>query len=135
MAFSGERYAVQLLTAATATNSPPSGASAGVEVNSLKFPEDGLLVLKSTAGSGTMTVTCRAWGYDLSLAAWFPLGTGAAATKGVINGGDAIGETEADTIAHGEILSGSRHLTRVYLEITAIGGTATAISAWLVARV
>lgn len=131
----GERNSVQLLTAATATNSPPSGAAAGVETNDLKFATDGVISLRSTAGSGTMTVTCRLWGYEASAAVWFPLGNGTGAGKGFLNGGAAITETEADTIAHAQVVYGIGHIDRVYIEITAIGGTSTAISAWLTARV
>lgn len=133
---------LQLLNAATATNSPPSGASAGVAL----YQKDGsatgisseideaLFLLKSTAGSDTMTVTVRLWGYSAVSAAWHPLGTGTASGKGVLNGGSAIAETGTDEISHAEAVSGLRHLDRLYAEITAIGGTSTAVSAWLVAK-
>ena len=130
---------VQLLTAATATNSPPSGATAGVPLRG-QVPgqasqfwdghDDGVIKVKSTAGSGTMTVTLRIWAYCPILSAWFPLGTNATmANRGVLNLGNPIGEDGADNIAHTEPVTGLSAFTRVYLEITAIGGTATAISA------
>jgi len=119
-----------LLTAATATNGAPSGATAGVAITQ---PCDrGLFMLKSTAGSGTMTVTIKLWGYNPTLATWAPLGVHAtAATKGILNGGNAIGETGTDLIAHMEEIFGLMRVSRVYAEVFAIGGTSTAVSAWL----
>lgn len=121
---------ITLLSAATATNSPPSGATAGT---ALPFCTDRALVfVYSTAGSATMTVTCKLWGYSAALSKWFPLGTNAtAASKGILNEANALAETSADGIVHCEEISGLRRINRVYLEITAIGGTDTAISAAL----
>jgi hypothetical protein len=121
---------VSLLSAATATNSAPSGATAGV---ALPYTTDyATVLLYSTAGSGTMTVTCKLWGYNTQLAKWFPLGTHAtAASKGLLNEANAIAETSADGIAHAEQVQGLRAFQRVYLEVTAIGGTNTAVSAVL----
>jgi len=66
---------------------------------------------------------------------WFPLGTSSTdADKGKLNEGNAMGETAADQISHSEPVLNLHHLDRVYLEITAIGGTATAIDAWLTGR-
>lgn len=129
---------LEILTAATATNSPPSGATAGFSVGEMLktgSPTSGGLFIKSTAGSGTVTVTLRLWGYNGAAAAWSPCGTGTAALKGVLNGGTAIAEDAsigADLIRHYEEIGLPWALDRIYLEITAIGGTATAISAWLV---
>jgi hypothetical protein len=132
---------IQLLNAATATNSAPSGATAGVAKmqrteNSpcgIGEAESAMIIVRSTAGSGTMTCTLKLWCYSPISGTWHPLGTHATpATKGIINAGAAIGETGADTIAHAELVQGLGGFTRFYLEITAIGGTATAISAWLV---
>lgn len=121
---------IQLLSAATATNGAPSAATDGVALPHLT--DRSLLFLHSTAGSGTMTVTCKLWGYNGTLAKWYPLGTHAtAATKGIINAGNAIDATAANTLRHCEEVTSLRRLTRVYLEITAIGGTETAVSAFL----
>ena len=124
---------ITLLTAATATNSAPSGGSAGVETNGLKVggnvPDTCTVLVYSSAGSGTMTATIRMWGYSNSI--WLPLGTGAsgaADTKGVLNENVAIAETSADFIAHAEPLSYCGHFDRLYAEVTAIGGTSTAIN-------
>ena len=127
---------LELLASATATNSPPSGASAGVPVTSLQWdyrvPDTVTLLIYSTAGSGTITVTCRIWGYHPKAAEWFPLGTGTASGKGVVNNGAAIAEDQADQISHAEPLDLPIHFTRLYLEITAIGGTSTAVTADLI---
>ena len=131
---------LKLLTAATATNSPPSGATAGKalsrvgdEGNTWPGADRAMVLVASTAGSGTMTVTIKLWGYSPVSATWHPLGTNAtAATKGIINEGNSIGETGTDTIAHAEIVQGLSAFSRVYAEVTASGGTATAVSLWLV---
>lgn len=122
--------AVQLLSAATATNGAPSGATAGFAI---RRPVDrALFQLKSTAGSGTMTVTIKFWVYCEAMGEWAPLGTHATdATRGILNGGNAIGEVIADGLRHAEMVSGLMRVSRVYAEITAIGGTSTAVTAWL----
>lgn len=130
----------QLLDAVTATNGVPSAATAGIEVNTLgyggKGPTACSFILKSTAGSGTMTVTIKMWGYDTTVAVWVPLGTNAtAASKGLLNEGNAITEHAADVLRHAEPLDLPNHFDRLYAEVTAIGGTGTAVSAWLVAEV
>lgn len=123
----------QLLTAATATNGKPSAASDGVELKNV-VPNSALaIIVQSTAGSGTMTVTLRLWVYSTVSSTWLPVGTNATAdSKGLLNGGAAIGETNTDQISHTEMVGNLDAFQRAYLEVTAIGGTATAISAWLV---
>ena len=135
-----EAKSIVLLASVTATNSPPSGASAGLAITDISnlynfMPSEAGLLLYSTAGSGTMTCTARLWGYHPGPAAWFPLGTGADATKGTINAASTLDETAADKLRHLEPLAllgiaGSR----LYLEITAIGGTSTAVTAEIVVR-
>ncbi len=131
---------VKLLNAATATNSAPSGATAGFSLrqqladspSGLGGSDRAILLVKSTAGSATMTVTIKMWGYSPLSAAWHPMGAHATdASRGLVNLATAIGEVSADNIAHSEIIQGLHGFTRVYAEITAIGGTSTAISAWL----
>lgn len=114
-----------LLSAATATNSPPSGATAGVDIASLLgalgvFPEAFSFLVYSTAGSATMTVTVRIWGYDEDSGFWFPLG--------YLNGGSAIAELSTDIIRHAEPMDLAGHFDRLYAELTTIGGTSTAIT-------
>lgn len=128
---------VQVLTAETGTTAAPSAATDGVETNSLKVggnvPDAATIVVQSTAGSGSMTVTLKLWGYDTDSAKWSPVGTNAtAANKGLLNGGAAIPEGPvADTINHRELFFYLGHFDRLFLEVTAIGGTATAVSAWI----
>jgi hypothetical protein len=138
-AISGDVRVVEVLASATATNSPPSGASAGIAVNDLSLygapPSKAVLAIASTAGSGTMTATFRLWGYlPVGGGLWVPLGPGADATKGVVNLEAALGETSADAIRHSEVLENIGLFQRLYLEITAIGGTSTAVTGWLVVR-
>lgn len=137
---------VTLLTSATATNSAPTSATQGVlikkvgEGRGLGGAQRGLLLLKSTAGSGTMTCTVKLWGYisagsgdaAIPAAGWYPLGTSStAANKGIINEASAIGETTADGIAHAEVVENLFCFRRLYAEITAIGGTSTAVSVFV----
>jgi hypothetical protein len=116
--------------ATTATNSAPSSATAGAEI---PFTCDrALLFLFSVAGSGSMDVTCKLWGYHATLARWFPLGVHAtAASKGLINAANAMGETGSDSIRHCEEITSLRGFARLYLEVTAINGTATAVAAYV----
>jgi hypothetical protein len=132
-------WSVSLLVAATATNSPPSGASAGVALSVLDSYvggvtklDSGSLRIWSSAGSATMTVTCKLWGYDGATAKWYPAGIGGDTAKGIVNGGSAIGETASDSIVHSEPVYQISDFDRIYVEITAIGGTSTAINAALV---
>jgi len=126
-----------VLSAATATNSAPSGGAAGVATNSLAIGgniADVCTVLAySSAGSGTMTATIKMWGYANSI--WCPMGTSSTdADKGKLNENNALGETSANAIAHAEPISYVGHFDRVYAEITAIGGSATAINVVLLSE-
>ena len=123
---------IDLLTATTATNGPPSGAGAGKDMP--HTTDIATLFVHSTAGSATMTVTLRLWGYSAYTGKWYPLGTGTAALKGVINAGAAIAEDAslgADTLLHAEVVTSLQRIDRVYLEVLAIGGTSTAVTAVL----
>lgn len=130
---------LKVLNEATATNSPPTLAADGFEMgrNNNSTPK-GItsLIVASTAGSDAMTVTLKLWVYSRISATWMPYGTDAtAANKGLLNQGNAIPEGPiADSIDHTELINGLQNYDRVYVEITAIGGTATAISAWLTER-
>ena len=131
----GSLYKVELLASATGTNGAPSGGSAGIEANLLsghgRIPSTISVEVVSTAGSGTMTVTCRLWGYDGTY--WIPLGNSSdGTTKGVLNGGNAITECAADILRHAEPVNYPAFVRRLYLEITAIGGTSTAVTGFVV---
>jgi len=119
-----------ILEGATATNSAPSAATDGINHKKEGMLRDKATVfVESTAGSGTMTVTIKLWGYNSVRALWAPLGTDP--DKGVINGGSAIAEEEADTLQHMEILEGLSNIDRIYAEVTTIGGTSTAVNVGL----
>ncbi len=123
---------IDLLTAATATTAVPSAATDGKAMPHMT--DVATLFVRSTAGSATMTVTLRLWGYHKYTNKWYPLGVGTAASKGIVNAGAAIAEDSslgADTLLHSEIVSGLHRIDRVYLQVTAIGGTSTAVSAVL----
>ena len=123
----------RLVDAAIANNNAPSGASAGVanpQPDIGPLPDGAEVLVRSTAGSATMVVTVRLWGYSTVAATWFPLGPGAAATKGYLNNGAALDElpTVANTISHAERVRGLFSFDRIYAEILVIGGTSTAIT-------
>jgi hypothetical protein len=135
---------IKLLTAATATNGAPTAVTHGVSrkgapgsttnsPNGLAECDEAVILIKSTAGSAVMTGTFKLWGYSPLTEVWHPVGTHAtAATKGVLNQGNAIAETGTDLVRHAELVQGIGVFTRFYLEITAIGGTDTAFDAYLV---
>ena len=129
---------IQLLTARTTTNGAPSLATDGVALAAIAtqkagVPRDLLVLVASTAGSATMTVTLKLWGYSQVSAQWHPLGTSPTdANKGRLNEQNAIGETATDLIQHAELLVGAGYFERLYAEVVAIGGTATAVSVWIV---
>jgi hypothetical protein len=134
----GEAKMIELLATLTAANGKPSGASAGLAINSIyslfgRLPKKAVLKLSSSAGSGTMTATFRLWGYT-SVDDWSPCGPGADATKGVINLETAIGESDTDKLRHTEVLDDIFHFERLYLELVSIGGTSTAVGARLLVQ-
>jgi hypothetical protein len=125
-----------LLNAQDGTNSAPSAAGAGVATNGLSvggnIPDTCTIMVKSTAGSGDMSVTLKLWAYSGDTAVWAPLGThSTAATKGILNEGNAIGETSANFIAHAEPVSYLGHFDRVYCEVTARGGSGVIVSVYV----
>jgi hypothetical protein len=136
----GDQVSIELLASATATNGVPSGDSAGLSAQDILAAFGGVmppvlsLSLTSTAGSATMTVTARVWVQLNGAAAtkvWVPYGPGTAAFKGMLNDGAPINETSADLLRHVERLPLPGHFLRIYLEITAIGGTSTAVTGLL----
>ena len=133
---------IKLLTAATATNGAPTTATQGfpligkVSGQAEAYMRSGqvhTIIMSSTAGSATMTVTLKLWAYSGLSTTWVPVGPHAtAASRGLLNLGNAIDEIGADLLRHCEMVQGLSAFERVYLEITAIGGTGTAVSAWIV---
>lgn len=92
----------------------------------------GLLFMRSTAGSGTMTVTLRLWAYSELTHAWHPMGINSTITlRGVLDDGTAITEDGADILTHAEPVQFLSGFEYIYAEIVAIGGTATAVDLFL----
>jgi hypothetical protein len=140
---------IRLLSGITATNSPPSdvthgfplrGASPGIDGSYWRGQDEGLIVVRSTAGSGTMTVEIRIWGlvsFEIDgskVEFWVPHGSASTdADRGVLNQGNAIGEqaSSADVLRHAEIIAGLSAYRRIAAEVVAIGGTGTAVDCFL----
>lgn len=82
------------------------------------------LVISSTAGSATMAGTFTLWGYLAASGKWYPV---------KVNGGTALAElaVPGDTIRYAERFQNLGHFDRLYLELAAVGGTATAFEAFL----
>lgn len=123
----GGRYAIELLASIDAANGAPS-ANAGLSADTVRallgnLPDTMRVGIKSTAGSGTMTVTLKLW-MKLGAAGWF--------VAKALNGGSAIAETGTDTIGYSEEVSTLGAADRYYLEVVSIAGTGTAVTGHLV---
>jgi hypothetical protein len=128
----GDSFTIELLASAIAANGIPT-AAAGISTNDLRLKgkiQDKIRVgVASTAGSGTMTVTLRVWGK--AGAVWFrlkDLNASSAAPHTAV----AISETSADAIQYSEIVDGVSGCDRLYLEITVIAGTNTAVTGYAI---
>lgn len=121
-----EAYVIEALASATAANGAPSG-TAGVSANDLRRygsnPKKFRVAVKSTAGSGTMTVTLKIW-QRLAGIGWV--------VTGALNAGAAIAETGTDTIGYSEAVDAVEGADRYYLEIAAIAGTSTAVTGYII---
>src|SRR3990167_7464394 len=95
---------VQLLTDAAATNNKPTGTDGvttdGFVLGNLWNAGKAVLLVKNTDAeeATTKTVTIRLWGFSMVTATWLPLGIGANATKGIVNGGGAGGGAGNDQL-------------------------------------
>lgn len=124
-----------LMTAQITNNNAPTLATDGVPnfpdgTNQVKDTGAGYsgrahkkstILIRSTAGSGTMVGTFVLWGYLTAAAAWYPIN---------LNGGTALAENSADQLYLREVVDELGMFDRLYLEVKAIGGTATAFEAW-----
>lgn len=135
----GDQTRIELMASVTAGNGAPSGAAAGLSIDAIKaafggkIPDALTLQIVSTAGSGVMTCTASLWVY--SAGQWGKPGVGATSSvKGLINEGNTIDEVSADLINHYEEIHLLAHFERVYLEITAIAGTSTAVTGYLLGQ-
>lgn len=86
------------------------------------YANEALCLVRSVAGSGTMTGTVSIRGYSKALGQWFLIGT--------LNGGSAIGETATDRISYAELLVGVGGFSR-FAATSSVGGTATELEVWL----
>lgn len=126
---------IKTATGLTAPNGNPSGtsgASSGVAITGRQVGPNGqylpggetevVVGVVSTAGT-TPTATVALWGYAPEANLWFRFK--------VLNAGAAIAATGTNTINYGEAVTGARHFTRLYVELTAISGAATAIDLYI----
>ena len=137
---------IRLLEAATATNSPPASyAAAGVDVGAIldeRYGKNGWptscgVAVHTTAGSATMTATIKLWGGVLGIGTasggvYCAAGTGSASTSGLLNGGAAFDEHATDNINRLDVIDLPGICRKWYAEVTAIGGTATAVTVDLI---
>ena len=135
----GDQTRIEIMASVTAGNSPPSGATDGVSIDVIKtafggtVPDALTLGIVSTAGSDTMVCTAVLWTY--AAGQWGRPGVGATSSvKSLINEGNSIDEVSANQIAHFEEIHLLAHFERVYLEIATIGGTATAVTGYLLGQ-
>jgi hypothetical protein len=128
----GQSFAVELLASAVATNGIPT-AAAGISTNDLKIlnqvPNKIRVGVRTTAGSGTMTVTLRVW---LRAAGFWFRAHDFAASSAAPQTAIAIAETSADAIQYSEEVSGIAGADRIYLEIVAIAGSSTAVTGYAI---
>lgn len=122
------------VTRAGATFSATPGVTAFYDLSDYvakvgPFPPAFDIVIRQTAGSGTMTLgACRLLVADKGSAVGGPLGVGADATKGMLNNGAGFAEDGADVIYHRETVAYDlNHADGLQVQLGAIAGTATAI--------
>lgn len=89
-----------------------------------RSPTECTLFISSTAGSGVMTGTFTLWGYLVATGKWYPI---------QVNAGAALAElaTPGDTIRYTQLYTQLGHYDYLNLQLTAVGGTATAFEAWI----
>lgn len=131
---------VQLLSAATAANNAPSGATAGVPLRgklckaaadygaiaTAKEDNQCMIGIQGTSDAAqTLVGTFYLWGYVEDIGKWFRFK--------LLNGG-ALAETSADAINYAELVEGIRHYDRLYLELVSPGGTGASFNAYLFLR-
>ncbi len=142
---SNSKRSTCLLTGQTTTSSAPTLVTDGVACypdNNILGPANGanyatkasreaMLHVHNSAGSGTVAATLRLWGYLAATGQWYPIGAGADATKGTINAGASMGETTSDKLNHCEPFYLMGMFDRLYVQVTAISGTNTAVDVWV----
>lgn len=114
-------FAATALTGGGSTTSAapdPSDPDLGVPF----IPGDAVQALvRSVAGSGTMTATVTLWGYHEELARWFRVKQ--------LNAGSAIAETSTDSIEYAEWVGLGRY-SRLYAQLS-VAGTGTEVAVYV----
>lgn len=101
--------------------------------NGWRGQDRGMFQVESTAGSGTMDVTLRAWGRSPYTYKYGLMGSADAteSLRGVLHAGAAIEEDGANRLVHNEPVSGLSAYDRIYMEVVSINGTSTAVDCYL----
>lgn len=129
-----DTIAIHVLAGQLTANLPPSGGSAGVDLSKIRdqvSPGHGDIVIEGTSSGGTGSITVRAWLYFAAVGGWAPAGVGADGTKGYINNGSPIGETQSAILQHAEPTLWIGDASRLYLEVISPAHLAT-LDAWLI---
>lgn len=106
----------------TANGAPVDGNSGAALPGVDRQRQDrGMLLLDATnTGSTVGSLTGKWWVYSYQTSLWYPGSIDAtAANKGLINGGNALGETGTDIIRHMEEVYALLYFSRVFFEIVA----------------
>lgn len=114
-----------------------SGALSGTPIRGSRCVEDSdfgendqvELGVKSTAGSGVMTVQVALWGFHMDLQRWFIMHKMLAGSAIPENGG-----ATGDRIDYSETVDGLRHYDYVYGELVAVAGTTPSYEIMMWAR-
>lgn len=134
---------IRILDAATATTAVPVYATDGVDVGAIlddrygkaAWPTMCGVAVRTTAGSATMTATIKLWAgyrYSVSAGQYLAASPGSSTTAGLLNGGAALDEHATDDIGRMDIISYPRLARKWAAQVTAIGGTATAVTVDLI---
>lgn len=144
--FAGAKRSLCLAVNVTAIQTPPALATDGVPNypdetvygadTGACYARDGaqaaMLAVSSTAGSGAMTVSYTLWGYITAAnggaGLWFPI-TDQNGTA--VNFTASVSPLKANTVFETRRYWNTGCFDRLAVTVTAIGGTATAIEAWI----
>lgn len=109
-----------ILPSGTLTSAAPSSMTDATLGCAIPYLVDQVTILvRSTAGSGTLTASIRMWGYCVVANRWYSLG--------LLNSGTDIAEASTDLLSYVETIGGLRRFIRLYAEIESLGGTSTAV--------
>ncbi len=91
----------------------------------------GIILVNSTAGSGTMDVTVRIWCYSYLNFTWHPMGSDdtTVTNRGMLNDKFKIEEDIADKLAHTEPIIYLSGFDRIYAQIVAVNNAT--VDVWL----